>query len=150
MGGGGAGQGAGPGGPGDALVFRRTMSLWHDLRRWHPFGSVPEIGPRDLLDALRAESPPVLLDVRTRVEWERSHIAGSVNVSILSLRDRLPAIALDPARSVVAICLSAHRSVPAVRLLRERGYVAAQLAGGMLAWWRAKLPVVEGAEAPLH
>jgi rhodanese-related sulfurtransferase len=35
---------------------------------------------------------------------------------------------------VVAICLTAHRSIPAVRLLRARGFEAAQLAGGMLAW----------------
>jgi rhodanese-related sulfurtransferase len=34
--------------------------------------------------------------------------------------------------------------VPAVRLLRERGFVAVQLAGGMLAWWAAKLPVEKG------
>ena len=121
------------------------MSLWDDLRTWNPFGSVPEIAPRDLLEALRAESPPLLLDVRTAIEWEKSRIAGALNVPILSLGDRLAVLALDPARPVVAICLSAHRSVPAVRLLRERGYVAAQLAGGMLAWWAAKLPVVKGA-----
>ena len=121
------------------------MTIWDDLRTWNPFGSVPEIGPRDLLEALRADSPPVLLDVRTAIEWERSRIAGALNVPILSLGERLAALALDPTRPVVAICLSAHRSVPAVRLLRERGYVAAQLAGGMLAWWSAKLPVVKGA-----
>jgi rhodanese-related sulfurtransferase len=43
---------------------------------------------------------------------------------------------------VVAICLSAHRSPPGVRLLRQAGIDARQLAGGMLAWRRAGLPVV--------
>ncbi len=121
------------------------MSLWDDLRTWNPFGSVPEVAPRELFEALRGESSPVLLDVRTSLEWEKSRIAGSLSVPVLSLGDRLVSLALDPSRPVVAICLSAHRSVPAVRLLREHGYVAAQLAGGMLAWWAAKLPVVKGA-----
>ena len=117
-----------------------AMSLVDELRTWAPFGSVPEIAPRDLLAALEGESPPLLLDVRTTIEWERNHIAGAINVPILSLADRLDALALDPARPITAICLSAHRSIPAVRLLRRRGYVAVQLAGGMLAWWAAKLP----------
>jgi rhodanese-related sulfurtransferase len=43
---------------------------------------------------------------------------------------------------VVAICLSAHRSPPAVRLLSRAGYDARQLEGGMLAWRAAGLPVV--------
>ena len=126
------------------------MSFWNDLRHFSPFGSVPEIAPLELLAALEAETPPVLLDVRTRIEWKMSRIEGSLNVPILALGDRLDALALDPARPVVAICLSAHRSVPAVRLLRERGYVAAQLAGGMRAWWAAKLPVVNGSPASLR
>ncbi len=121
-----------------------TMSLLDGLRTWNPFGSVPEMAPRDLLEALRGENPPMLLDVRTAIEWERSRIAGAVSVPIFSFAERLAGLELEPDRLVVAICLSAHRSVPAVRLLRERGYVAAQLAGGMLAWWAAKLPVVNG------
>jgi rhodanese-related sulfurtransferase len=60
-------------------------------------------------------------------------------VPITEVRDRLGALPLDAARPVVAICLSAHRSIPAVRLLQQGGYDAAQLAGGMLAWRAAGL-----------
>jgi rhodanese-related sulfurtransferase len=45
---------------------------------------------------------------------------------------------------VVAVCLTAHRSVPAVRLLRERGFEAVQLSGGMMAWRAARLPEARG------
>jgi len=42
----------------------------------------------------------------------------------------------DRERRIVAVCLSAHRSIPAVAALRDNGYVnACQLQGGMLAWW---------------
>ena len=56
---------------------------------------------------------------------------------------RVANLRLDGAHPIVAICRSAHRSVPAVRLLQEHGLTqACQLQGGMLAWLQAGLPVV--------
>jgi rhodanese-related sulfurtransferase len=109
---------------------------------WFPFGHVPEIPPAELSGRLGKKPWPQLVDVRTPAEYAAGHIRGAVNVPIGSLRSRLPALRLDPARPVVAICLSAHRSRPAVRLMVERGLEAVQLAGGMLAWRAARLPEV--------
>jgi rhodanese-related sulfurtransferase len=101
---------------------------------WLPFGEVPELPATRLARALAEVAPPQLLDVRSEVEFSRGHLRGAVNVPIQELRARLPSLELDPARLVVAICLTAHRSIPAVRLLQARGFEAAHLAGGMLAW----------------
>jgi rhodanese-related sulfurtransferase len=101
---------------------------------WLPFGTVPELPATRLARQLAELSPPQLLDVRTVAEFSRGHVRGALNVPIQELQARLPSLGLDPARPVVAICLTAHRSIPAVRLLRARGFEAAQLAGGMLAW----------------
>ena len=112
---------------------------------WLPFGSVPEIPAHELHDSLRSEPAPHILDVRTSKEWFESHIDGAVNVPISSLRAEISNLEIDRERPVVAICLSAHRSIPAVRLLQAYGYKdVRQLQGGMQAWWRAALPVVEG------
>ena len=102
---------------------------------WLPFGAVPEVTGPELERLLDGGSPPQLLDVRTAREFEAGHIPGAQNVPITALPARLPGLALDRSRPVVAICLTAHRSVPAVRLLRRHGLDARQLAGGMLAWW---------------
>lgn len=117
------------------------------LRQWIPLGEVPEVAPRVLAERIAAGDEAQLVDVRSALEHGQSRIAGARSAPILGWPGALDALALDPARPVVAICLSAHRSIPAVRLLRERGLEAAQLAGGMLAWWAAKLPTVHGAEA---
>jgi len=111
---------------------------------WLPFGRVNEIAPATLHQQLAdPQCPPQLLDVRTALEWQQGHIAGAVNAPITSLAREIDSLDLDPDRPVVAICLTAHRSIPAVRLLRRRGFRAAtQLAGGMRAWRRAKLPTV--------
>jgi rhodanese-related sulfurtransferase len=111
---------------------------------WLPFGRVPEIAARRLAMDLDGAPPPQLLDVRTEGEFRRGHLRGALSVPIAGLPSRLPSLALDRARPVVAICLTAHRSIPAVRLLREAGYDAAQLRGGMLAWRAAGYPEEPG------
>jgi rhodanese-related sulfurtransferase len=109
---------------------------------WLPFGSVPEVEAESLAAELRGPTPPVLLDVRTATEFAGGHVKGARSVPVTSLREALPGLGLAPGAAVVAICLSAHRSPPAVRLLRESGLEARQLRGGMIAWTSAGLPVV--------
>jgi len=112
---------------------------------WLPFGRVRGVSPGDLYAKLATGERPQILDVRTHTEWRASRIEGAVSAPITSLRATLESLDLDPDRPTVAICLSAHRSIPAVRVLREAGFAdVCQLEGGMLAWWRADLPVVEG------
>jgi rhodanese-related sulfurtransferase len=107
---------------------------------WLPLGRVPEIAPSELFGRLNREPFPQVLDVRTATEFAAGHVRGAVSVPVTALASRLEALKLDPMRPVVAICLTAHRSLPAVRLLRERGFDATELAGGMRAWRSLKLP----------
>jgi rhodanese-related sulfurtransferase len=111
---------------------------------WLPFGSVPAIAPADLVERLKRRPWPQVVDVRTATEFAGGHVRGAVNVPVTALRSGLESLKLDPARPVVAICLTAHRSIPAVRLLRERGFDAVQLSGGMMAWRAARLPEARG------
>ena len=103
---------------------------------WWPFGRVPEISANELSKALDRGEVQVV-DVRTGVEFRRSRIPGAIHWPITRFSDaNLKQLGLDPRRPVVAICLTAHRSIPAVRKLAELGFDARQLRGGMRAWWR--------------
>jgi rhodanese-related sulfurtransferase len=115
-----------------------------NLPWWWPFGRVADIAACELQARLQGSTPPQLIDVRSEIEWRSSRIAGAVNVPVTDLKARLAGLGLDPARPVVAICLTAHRSIPAVRILRAQGFDARQLRQGMRAWWRAGLPVERG------
>jgi rhodanese-related sulfurtransferase len=97
-----------------------------------------------LVQALQEPRPPQLVDVRTQLEYAAGHIEGAIHVPVTGLAGRRLHLELDPERAVVAICLTAHRSIPAVRLLRRHGLEALQLAGGMLAWRAAGLPERRG------
>ena len=110
---------------------------------WLPFGKVPEISPTKL-DTMRKDGAarPQIIDVRTSAEWRSGHIAGAIHVPITEFGSRIDSLQLDGTRPIVAICRSAHRSIPAVRLLQQHGFRnACQLQGGMLAWRQAELPV---------
>ena len=114
---------------------------WREALARLPFGSVPEIGAQALAAALRGDEPPLLIDLRTEAEWRLSHIPGARLVTLADLRTRPEELGLTPDATIVAICLSAHRSIPAVRVLRATGFDrAVQLRGGMLAWWAKRLP----------
>jgi rhodanese-related sulfurtransferase len=104
---------------------------------WVPFGRVPEVGATWLAKELASVPAPQVVDVRTAAEFRGGRIPGAISIPITSFGEALPRLGLDPARKVVAICLTAHRSIPAVRLLLRQGFDAAQLAGGMLAWREA-------------
>lgn len=109
---------------------------------WLPFGRVPEIAPAELAARLGTADAPVVIDVRTTAEVAQGVIPGARHLSVHELAARLDELGLEAGAQVVAVCKTAHRSIPAVRLLRERGFAARQLAGGMDAWRRAGLPVV--------
>lgn len=99
-------------------------------------GRTPEVTPAELHRVLHDGDGLQLIDVRTRREHRRGRISGSLSSPIQTLRWKLDRLGLDRDRPVVAICKSAHRSIPAVRMLRARGFQAYQLAGGTDRWRR--------------
>ncbi len=118
------------------------MSWLKRFFSWVPFGKVPEIKAEKLNSMFQDGTRPQILDVRTTLEWRTSHIPGALHVPITDFSSQLARLKLDKNRPTIAICLTAHRSIPAVRTLRELGFHnACQLKGGMRAWWQANLPV---------
>lgn len=85
------------------------------------------------------EENAAIIDVREPSEWRAAHVPGAIHIPLGELEQRLSE--LPPTRPLVAACRSGSRSADATRLLRERGYDAVNLAGGMRAWQRARLPI---------
>ena len=79
------------------------------------------------LDALPSHA--VLVDVRLPEEFQRAHLPGAVNLPLRSLRRRLDAI--DQNRPLAVYCDTGRRSASATFLLRERGFDAHLVRGGV-------------------
>lgn len=103
-------------------------------------GDIEEVAAEQLL--LRAAAGEVtVLDVRPGEEYAAGHIPGAISVPVGELTARLAE--LPPDTEVVAYCRGEYcvMAHDAVRLLRTRGRPARRLAGGMLEWRLAGLPV---------
>jgi rhodanese-related sulfurtransferase len=83
----------------------------------------------------------LVLDVRTPREWAAKHIAGSVNIPLNHLTERLSEIPQE--RAVVLHCASGYRSAIAASLLERHGITSlADLVGGFAAWEASQLATV--------
>jgi hydroxyacylglutathione hydrolase len=109
-----------------ALVCRPDM-LRHTARITAPA----------LAQQLAQPIPPLVLDVHTPRKWGDKHIAGSVNIPLNHLEERLSEI--PPQRHIVVHCAGGYRSAIAVSLLERHGHTAlADLVGGFAAWEAAQ------------
>jgi sulfur-carrier protein adenylyltransferase/sulfurtransferase len=95
-------------------------------------------GARALLD-----EDAILVDVRRQDEWDFSRIAGAHHLPQKELMARIGAVA-PPESKLVVYCSHGNRSLFAATALRQVGYEAVSLAGGLAAWMQAGQPV----EAP--
>jgi hydroxyacylglutathione hydrolase len=81
-----------------------------------------------------------LVDVREPDEWVEGHAPGAALIPLGELEARRGE--LDPAQPVVTVCRSGRRSLTAAEILLDVGFRDARsLAGGMVAWRDAGLPV---------
>jgi len=99
----------------------------------------PELKPAELTERLDGAQPPLILDVRQPREFRTGHIRGAEPIPLARLAHLAPALPRN--HDVVCICRTGQRSRAAARQLRKAGVRAFNLEGGMLAWYRAGLPV---------
>ncbi|OGM92938.1 hypothetical protein A2372_03775 [Candidatus Wolfebacteria bacterium RIFOXYB1_FULL_54_12] len=94
---------------------------------------------QELREKLKSGERIVLLDVREQDELKESpKIERALNVPMgeVSLEEEKGTFAKDV--KIVAICRSGARSGMIARALKQRGYDAENLEGGMLEWERTR------------
>ncbi|HET7486899.1 MAG TPA: rhodanese-like domain-containing protein [Acidimicrobiales bacterium] len=95
---------------------------------------VPSITPAEVNGMAGA----VLVDIREDDEWQAGHAPDAVHLPLSRLRaDDLPEDS-----TLLCICRSGARSARATEALRNAGFDAVNVAGGMRAWSSAGLPIV--------
>lgn len=101
-------------------------------------GGIPEVGVEALPER------PVILDVREDDEWDAGHVEGAVHIPLAELPGRLDEIPQDlpEGQDLVVVCRGGGRSARATGWLIGQGVEAVNLDGGMVAWARARRPMV--------
>lgn len=86
-----------------------------------------------------------IIDVRTKGEYEKSHISGAVNFSYLGghFKKAVAESELDAAKTTLIYCETQHRSLFAAKKLYRLGYKnIIDLDKGMMRWRKDGLPYV--------
>jgi phage shock protein E len=102
---------------------------------WQP---IPEVS----VEELTADADPnkIVIDVREPLETAEGTIEGARLVPLAELQDAIGDLADDA--NVYLVCRSGSRSAYATELLIAAGKRGAKnVAGGMMAWERAGLPI---------
>lgn len=112
---------------------------------WSFFGkSIRGIKEVDCVAALQLinHKDALVLDVREESEYKAGHILNAKLISLGSLNGRIGELEKYKDRPVVVVCRSGNRSGAACAALGKHGFTQAyNLAGGVMAWQKASLPL---------
>jgi hydroxyacylglutathione hydrolase len=98
------------------------------------------LSPQFASELLSSSEPPFVIDVRTPSERRSKFIAGSLNIPLNHLSEKLATIPKD--RSLLVYCAGGYRSSIAASLLQRANLSPlAEIAGGLAAWESAHLPL---------
>ena len=83
-----------------------------------------------------------VLDVRESEEYKSGHLLNAKQIPLVKLRERIGELERYRAGPIVVVCRSGQRSATACALLGREGYAQVyNLAGGVMAWQKANLPL---------
>ena len=94
-----------------------------------------EISPQELKARLDRNDPLVLLDVREGWETALCRLENATHIPIEEIEFRTAE--LDPADEIIVYCHHGVRSAAVANFLRQQGFRAVNLEGGLDLWARA-------------
>lgn len=97
--------------------------------------SLPVTIDAAMANKLAGRDDVVVLDVREDWEFASGHVPGAQWIPLGELASRLDEVPQD--KTVVAVCRSGNRSGQATQLLRQNGFQAHNMDGGMISWEQA-------------
>ena len=84
----------------------------------------------------------LVLDVRENDEYKAGHVLNSTLIPLGKLKERIGELEKYKDRPIVVICRSGNRSGMACAMLGKQGFTQSyNLAGGVIAWQKANLPL---------
>ena len=124
-----------------AALFCGSQHGWAEDRVAAPETRVRRIEVEEF-DRLRGQTNTVLLDVRSKAEYEKGHIPHAVNLDINSLRFTEQVGALDKDKTYLVNCAVGMRSAKACKKMEALGFEHLyDLAPGFDGWKKARKPV---------
>jgi rhodanese-related sulfurtransferase len=96
--------------------------------------SYSNITPEEAKNRLDSEEEIILLDVRTKEEYDAGHIKDSLLIPVDALQNEAEDTLKDKDAAIFVYCRSGNRSATASKILVELGYTKVYDLGGIRDW----------------
>lgn len=90
------------------------------------------ISPQELFDKLKGRETLHLVDIRSKDEYTTWHIYRSINIPFNQLSQKTNLLKKE--KEIVIICPNGVSSKKAAKILKNKGYMARYLKGGLFQW----------------
>lgn len=102
-----------------------------------------KLSPQEFQKKIASVSDAVVIDVRTPEEFKGGSIFNAVNIDFNDNYFEIHTKQLDASKTYFVYCLSGGRSSSAASFMRKNGFKNVfELNGGIMAWRKADLPIV--------
>lgn len=99
-----------------------------------PQATYQKITAEEALARIEGEEEVLVVDVRTRAEYDERHIEGAILVPNETIGDEMPALLPDLDAHILLYCRSGNRSAQAAKKLIALGYTQVYDFGGIIDW----------------
>ena len=85
-------------------------------------------------EIMDSEEGYIILDVRTREEYDQGHIPGAILIPNTAIEEKAEDVLTDKNQLILVYCRSGRRSKIAAEALVELGYTNIKEFGGIIDW----------------
>jgi len=114
------------------IVIAAVVLLY--VRRLLVARSIVTYTPAQVEEKMRNDKNFILLDVRTKKEWDAGHIKTAHHIPLHELGRRFDELGKHKNKEIVCYCQTGNRSTTAAARLKRLGFTTAHMKGGMAEW----------------
>lgn len=124
------------------LVFVMCLIIYEEYQGQS--GGKAKLGPKALVQKMNHDNA-VLLDIRSREQFQQSHIKGAINIAKQDIDANMAKLEKYKTKPVVIVCYTGRTAASLVPQLKKKGFEDLYvLQGGIEAWRRESLPTTKG------
>lgn len=97
-----------------------------------------QISAAELVEQIKLDKAPMILDVRTQEEYSEGHIPGAINIEYRELPSRIDEINAFTNKKIVVYCERGVRANIAEETLKKAGFTEVLRLEGDMSGWRER------------
>ena len=102
---------------------------------------IKPISPEEVYEIIKNDEDYLIVDVRTKEEYNSGHLEGALLLPVQELEERLGELPMD--KPIIVYCRSGNRSRTAAEILVNNGFKQIYDMGGISDWTARGYPVIE-------